>query len=311
MRKYKEFIEDHFWIRDKEFNVVPFILNVPQQKYYQMLLDTYGMAPKGVAGFNGAREIILKARQEGFTSLIEAMFTADFLETPNSVSICIAHDRESTKKLFSKVHFYIDSYLKTKLKEENIDVNESTLNGARKYLLETDSKTEIRNKLNGAEFYIKTAGAKVGARGDTAKNILFSECAFYSDTDILSADEIIEGSLQQVPQDFGMVFIESTANGVGNYYHKTWELAERGASIFVPRFFSWRENPEYTEEYMATKRKEFTTEDMFLQEYPDTPEQAFILSGNPFFDKTTLFQINQFAGERQPIYQGSLLKRNA
>ena len=81
----KAFIEGEFTIVDKENKEIPFRLNSVQQKYYNALTTEYG------SGMDGAREIILKARQEGFSSLILAMFACDFITIPNSVSICISH----------------------------------------------------------------------------------------------------------------------------------------------------------------------------------------------------------------------------
>ena len=83
-----------------------------------------------------------------------------------------------------------------------------------------------------------------------------------------------------------MIFIESTANGLDNYYQKTWEQAERGESTYKPRFFGWREM--YSEKWIAEKKKEFPTEALWKQEYPETPEDAFISSGTPYFDNNIL-----------------------
>jgi len=287
--KYKEFIEEYFLIRNKKSEVVPFKFNVVQHTYYNMLNEEH-------PNMQGARQIILKARQEGFTSFISALFATDFLFRPNSVSVIIAHDRETTKKIFKKIHFYLDSYCHKAFGQD------------RNVILKTNSDTSLENNINGAQFYIRTAGAKVGARGDTVNNLHFSECAFYPDTDIITAKEIVEGSLQQVPLGTGMVFIESTANGVGNYYQKTWELAKAGSSTYTPRFFSWHDFPEYTDEYMERKRKEFSSEAMFKQEYPATEKEAFILSGSGFFDSATLFAMQDDIID--PIYSGDLLSIN-
>jgi len=150
----KAFIEGEFTIVDKDNQEVPFRLNPVQEKYYNVLSAEHGK------NMDGAREIILKARQEGFSSLILAMFAADFITIPNSVSICISHDRGATEKLFRKVHHYIESYCQ----KNGFNVKE---------YLSVDTKSELENATNKAFFYIKTAGSKVGARGGTALNIHF------------------------------------------------------------------------------------------------------------------------------------------
>lgn len=273
-KKYKEFIEKHFSILDKDTQrPVPYSFNIVQDKYYKILQEEH-------TGMEGIREIVLKARQEGISSFVLALFTVDFLLIPYSVSICISHRKDSTDLLFKKVKFYIDSYCKVK----DIDPQK---------ILKLDNKNVIENASNDAVFYIGTAGAKVGGRGGSARNILFSECAFYQDTELVTAREIVIATSQQIPQDKGMIFIESTANGMDNFYQREWERAMlppdrdgQKKSVYNPRFFSWDEF--YTEEWVNKKKKEFPNEALWKQEYPKTPDDAFISSGTPYFDNQIL-----------------------
>ena len=160
---YKKFIEHYFMVIDREEQVpVPFILNKVQKKYLEML-------QQGYPDQEGIREIILKARQQGFSSFILALFTADFIMRPYSVSICISHRRDSTELLFKKVRFYLESYLQKKAEEEKKIYTEETL----KSWLASDNKGMITNSTNDATFYIGTAGAKVGGRGGSARNVHF------------------------------------------------------------------------------------------------------------------------------------------
>lgn len=237
----------------------------------------------------GIRDMVLKARQEGMSSFILALFAVDFLLVPYSVSICISHRKDSTDLLFKKVKFYIDSYCAKK-----------GMNATQ--LLKSDNKNLIENASNHASFYIGTASAKVGGRGGSAKNILFSEAAFYQDTELITAREMIVGTAQQVPQDHGMVFIESTANGEGNFYQLEWERASRKESAYSPRFFGWQEF--YGPEWVEKKKTEFPTEAMWRQEYPATPDEAFITSGSPYFDVQILNEMLQHAPA--PITQGRI-----
>lgn len=282
-RKYKEFIQQYFSILDRETQKpVPFKFNVVQEKYYDMLQGEY-------PDMEGLREIVLKARQEGMSSFVLALFAVDFLMSPYSVSICISHRKDATDLLFRKVKFYIDSYCA----KVGIDP---------KSLFKSDNKNLMENATNGAVFYIGTAGAKVGGRGGSAKNILFSECAFYQDTELITAQEIVVGTAQQVPQGKGMIFIESTANGMDNYYQQTWEKASRSESIYKPRFFSWKEF--YSQEWVDEKRKEFPTDAMWKQEYPLEPDDAFIASGTPYFDNLILKEM--LSERKEPVAIGKI-----
>ena len=74
-QKIKEVIETSFPIVNKLSMEVPFILKPAQLKFMESMTG---------------RDIILKARQEGFSSLILAIFTYDFLFKPNSVSMSLS-----------------------------------------------------------------------------------------------------------------------------------------------------------------------------------------------------------------------------
>ena len=195
LKNYRKFIEDHFMILDHDTQKpVPFRFSykgakgedhVVQERYYDILLEEYD-------NFEGIREIVLKARQEGISSFVLALFAVDFLMNPWSVSICISHRKDSTDLLFKKVKFYIDSYCSKK----GLDP---------RTFLKSDNKNLIENATNNAVFYIGTAGARVGGRGGSAKNILFSECAFFADTEFITAQEMVMGTAQQVPQGKGSI----------------------------------------------------------------------------------------------------------
>ena len=283
MIDYKSFIQDNFAILDYHSQQpVPFKFKAVQNKYYDLLWRDY-------PNFEGLREIVLKARQEGFSSLILALFTVDFIMVPHSVSICISHRKDSTEQLFRKVKFYIESYC--------------VKNGfSLKDYLKTDNKGFIESRANNATFYIGTAGAKVGGRGGSARNIHFSECAFYQDTELITASEIVVATSQQVPQGKGMIFIESTANGEGNYYQKEWERAAAKESVYIPRFFGWEEF--YTKEWVERKRQEFPNERLWKQEYPNDADEAFISSGSPYFDNSLLQAMMK--ANMKPLYQGRI-----
>lgn len=276
---YKKFIEDNFSILDYERQQpVPFRFDRGPDKRVQ---DIYNdILTEEYPTMEGVREIVLKARREGMSSYILALFTVDFLLRPYSVSICISHKRDVTELLFKQVKFYLESFINKQNEKHGTKLVMSDYLG-------TETKGMMENKLNRAVFYIGTAGSKVGGRGGYATNIHFSEAAFYQDTELITAEEMISGTAQQVPLGKGKIFIESTANGEGNYYHGEWQRAyiDRTSS-YRPRFFGW--DLFYTEAQVQERRKEFRTDSMWMQEYPRTPEEAFRVTGSPFFDVNML-----------------------
>jgi hypothetical protein len=290
---YKRLIETGFDIIDKKGNRQKFILNLVQDKYLELLNNDY-------SDWEGIRENILKARKEGFSSLIDAIFTVDFLARSNIGAQIISHNDKETSILFNRVHFFVNSFCE----KRGLD---------RKQILDTDQHNFLRNRQNGSFIFIGTAGAKILGRGPTLQNIHWSEVGFYSNTEILSAEKLIAGAEQQVATRVGKIFRESTGNMWGDYYWKECERARKGETPFKFRFFAWFEDPDnrlpvenidFTPEehnlmekfnldkaqiyWYRQKMKEFSTGVLGMREYPFTPEEAFLTSGSSFFDPEAL-----------------------
>lgn len=234
-----------FDIVDKAGQVVSFIPN----KFQLELLET--MTNKN---------LILKSRQIGFTSLILAIFTVDFLLTENSRSVCISHDGPSATKLLDRVKYFIDS-----AESKGLKIN-----------LKYNSRNELVNADKNSSFYIGMAGSKSFGRGDTLSNLHLSEFAFYPDP-----ERLLSSALQAVVPD-GKTFIESTACGL-NFFKTLWDESKRGVRPFKTHFFG---NNFYSEAFLLEKKSELG--DQFPQEYPATDLEAFLSSGNPFFDRDAM-----------------------
>ncbi len=269
MTNYRALIEKYFLIDEpKTGQLVPFKLNNVQLHFYEQL-RSLGL-DRGLS--QPIREIVLKARREGMTSFILALFAADDILTkePTETTV-ISYKDDATKTFRKRYKNYILSYFKNKY---NI-IEEGKI-------FEVDSGGELVLKHNNARFYCGTASARVGGRGGTVQKLLFSEAAFYPDSAVMKAGEIIEGTMRQVDINSGWVFVESTANGYGNHYEKMWTQALNKDSRFNARFFGWREF--YTEQEFELIKSEFTDKRLIPQEYPNDPDEAFLTSSINFFD---------------------------
>lgn len=283
---YQKFIEANFSIKNKGGRVVPYLFNKPQDLYFLGLVQYYGQELQGI------RDIILKGRKMGFSSVILAMFAADFLlEDFPIASVCIANTKDETKKLLARARFFIESALEKK--GQKLDD-----------ICDTSNTNEIINRLNGASFVIGTAGSKTALRVDSVQNLHFSEAAHFQDSDVITARETIEGALQMVDQGIGKVFIESTANGYGNYYQKLETKARKSPDAATFRSVFFAAHQLYTPEWLAQKEREFTTKEMYWQEYPDTPEHAYMSSGSKFFDSLGIEYLQSL--QRAPIESGRI-----
>lgn len=276
----REIIESMFFIVNKAGKKVPFILNDIQLDFYNN---------------RTMRDDVLKARKEGLSSLILAIFTVRFLFVPNIVCACVSHTEEDTKRLFGKVKYFID-------------------NLPFKVELSKQSAGTLRLDSQNSDFIVGTAGSKTFARGDTIHQLHLSEFAFYPSWDMVT------GVINAVPDgDNTWVVKETTANGYGNPHHQAWEQEKRGESIFKPHFYGWHDHDEYvrnadnfipdmdesnlkiaydlSDEQLAWRRwkitsmqptQEYSREDLFRQEFPISDSEAFLSTGRPVFDPKTL-----------------------
>jgi len=246
---YKEFIEENLNIVNKEGQEVPFVLNPIQNKY--LLDDTQWY------------DYILKARQQGFSSLILAIFTADFLLKENSRSVVVADIADNAQELLDRVKFFIKSYERK---------NEITIP------LKYNSKYELFYEAMNTRYTIGTSTNIDFGRSKTITNLHFSEFNFYNDSEALLA-----GALQAVVPTNYKVIIETTANGY-NEGKTLWDACERGEKPFKPLFYP--ASRFYDQEFLERKRKELGR--LYPQEYPETAVEAFITSGDTYFDKASL-----------------------
>lgn len=242
-KKYERFIEERLQILNKQGEVVPFLLNKPQKRFIELATG---------------RDILLKARQEGFSSEIGGIFTGDFIFDPNSHSVVIADISENAIGLLDKVKFYLRSY------EQKTGI---------KIPLKYNSKYELENELIESKYTVGTAENVEFGRSKTIKNLHMSEAAFYKHFNDLLA------SVGQAVRPDGRTVIETTANGF-NEFKTFWDDSEKGLTGYNPIFF--RASDFYDYEFLEQKKKELKRK--FTQEYPESPEEAFITSGNPFFD---------------------------
>lgn len=248
---YKRFIQDNLDIVNKEGNLVPFHLNQIQNKF--LTEDT-----------SNGKDIILKARQQGFSSLILGIFLADFIIKENTYNVVVADDTDNAKGLLKRVKDYLKSWgLKN-----SIDVDK---------MLKYNSKYELYFEEQNSTYHIGTAQNTNFGRSKTITNLHLSEAAFYP-----HFDEIIAGAMQAVVPD-GRVIIETTANGF-NRFKEYWDETTRRETPFKAHFYPAQDF--YTPEFLEKKEQELGR--MYRQEYPATPMEAFITSGETYFDQEAL-----------------------
>lgn len=240
------------------------------------------------------KNLILKARQLGFTTLIQILFLDYAMFTPNLNIGVLAHTDEAAKKIFKKIKFAYDR-LPPILRQANPT---------------TSSSVREMTLANGSTITVGTS-----MRGDTIHYLHVSEygkiCAKFPDR----AEEIVTGTFPAVP-DTGIIFIESTAEGRdGDFFRKSNRaeaLHNAGTKLsnkqFRFHFFPWHEEDGYQMEpagviisqkeheyfdaleaqlektitpaqrawWISTRDETFSGQDERMwQEYPSTSKEAF------------------------------------
>lgn len=260
----------------------PFILNEAQ-------MYIHGRLEKQIEDTGKVRAIVLKGRQQGVSTQIGGRFMQKTTHNKGVRAFILTHDGESTNALFEMTdRFY------------------SNLPPQVQPLTSKANAKELQFESLDSGYKIGTAGNKAVGRGQTIQYFHGSEVAFW-----MNASEHTKGIMQAVPDAAGTEVIwESTANGVGNFFHEQWKLAEKGQSEFQAIFVPWFWQSEYRkilpegfkltneEELLATqydldneqmfwrrmKVAELTTDGVdgsraFKQEYPMNAAEAFQVSG--------------------------------
>lgn len=302
--QYRRFIQDFFLI-DKAATgeLVEFKFNKVQNKYYNELVRDYDIEKKGLTV--PVRENILKARREGFSSVVLGIFCADDIRNDNPTETSVISYKDDATDTFKRRYrtFALSFFARKKLdvSVEEIKKRPAILDIAAKKFLAVDSGHEIIFAHNKAHFYCGTASAKVGGRGGVLQKLLFSEIAYYPDTEIMTAKEIVEGTMRQVDISSGWVFCESTENGRGTYQYKMWQNAKQKLSRFINRFYGAGEF--YSAEEMKLIKSEFVDMDMFKREYPMTEDDLFASSLLSYVSEEKLKILQEYAGaKRELIY---------
>lgn len=295
----KFFIERFFWIVDKERVKVPFKFNSVQNKYYQE---------------RSHKDLILKARKEGITSLGAAIWAHACLFLPNSRCVIVSHEEDSTQRIFQKVKYYLD----------NMGIGSIKF----KVELEDNSKKQISFPGTGSSFWIGTAGSTSFGRGDDITHLWCSEVPWWKNQDLLTG--LLEAC---VPSAWTV--LESTANGVGEAFHRMWKESQdpQSGSTWKRHFFPWYDDPSYrsrlpegvpvvwtdAEKQMKAeyklddeqvywyrkKRSDMADKEMMPQEFPSSPQEAFIASGRPVLDQKALAEMESKC--RKPEFRGELI----
>lgn len=261
--------------------LVKLVPNKPQLRLLSLMADDWNHD-------RPLRYIVLKARQMGFSTIIEAFIFVVTLFQPNKKAVIVADCSENASSLFDMSKLYYDKFEAGILPP-----------------LKAKNKNILQTATTNSSIRVLCVGDNTG-RSKSLQFLHLSEFAFWP-----NAEGTMTSLLRTVSatNKKSAIFIESTANGY-NSFKTRWDKAVAGDSPYKPIFFPWFEMEEYrlpydghvyTPEELAVKEKygldddqmqwrKYQIQDMdgdinrFHQEYPSCPEEAFLSTGNSTFD---------------------------
>ena len=216
-------------VKDKAGTIVPFNANQDQLEY---LDNMHGL------------DLVLKARQKGFTTIIQLDFLDDCLFNPNISAGVIAHNLNDAKSFFAdKIKF----------------AYETLPQAFRDLVPATQDAADSMKFGNGSSIRVGTS-----LRSGTLQRLHVSEygklCAKYPE----KAREVKSGAFNTV-QAGQRIVVESTAEGQGGHFYELSQEAQakqaQGAELtvldFKFHFSPWWTSPEYTLDGDVLITKEF------------------------------------------------------
>mgnify|MGYP004442364243 CR=1 FL=1 len=297
---------------------VPFVLNAPQRRVLA-LFEQQRLSRQPI------RAILLKARQWGGSTLVQMyMAWIQTVHCENWHSLICAHVKDSAANIRGMYTKLLDCY-----PEE---------------LWEGDEKPCFRpfeRSMNtrliagrGCRVTIGSSEAQEASRGADLAMAHLSEVAFWKETRLRSPEDLIRAVCSGIAlSELTFIVLESTANGVGSYFHNEWLRAEGGLSDKMALFVPWHEIEIYRMEvtdaealwqslteyerglwrdgltleqiaWYHRKSLEYPDHRRMMAEYPTTPVEAFSCSGFGVFEAADVERLR--AGCALPPQRGQL-----
>lgn len=291
---FKHYASRCLKISTKDGLIKPLSLNRAQEFMHSRLEEQKRRTGK-------VRALILKGRQQGCSTYVGGRYYHLATHSFGVQAFILTHALSATNNLFKMAQrFY-----------------KNTPELVRPAVTTNNSKELIFGALDSG-YKLGTAENKSVGRSATIQLFHGSEVAFWA-----NAAEHASGILQAVPDaENTEIILESTANGIGNYFHQMWQKAESNQSDFIAIFIPWFWQEEYrraipedfvlseseleirelyklNNEQIAWRRYKIVDlsvngidgEKSFKQEYPCNAEEAFQISGeNSYIDSTLVMK---------------------
>ena len=237
----------------------------------RILFNLYPFQDKVLHLFKDHQYIItLKSRQLGISTLASAYSLWLMIFHKDKNVLALATTQATARNLVTKVIFMYDQLPKW-LRLASVEKN----------------KLSLRLK-NGSRIAAKSSNSDA-ARSEAVSLLLIDEAAFI--------DNIQETftAAQQTLATGGQCMALSTPNGIGNWFHQTWEKAESGENSFLPIKLPWTVHPERNQDWREQQDSDLGPR-MAAQEC----DCDFLSSGETVFEPDDLIYYEQ-TYQKEPL----------
>lgn len=319
LHQVQTFLE-HLPIRDRDTGrMINFRLNPNQQIVMDRLKAQYD---KGKPLWY----ICLKSRRVGMSALADALLTCHCLGKKNAEALIVAHQYKSSTALFQIPKMLVQGLPFA-------------------VPIPTQHKIVFNHPSGNSTLSLATAGSTQGGRGLTLSALHLSEAAFFPGSD--SFTSLIPAVSYNPDTILVLESTANGRVGPGEAFYQYWQAAVEGRNEFIPIFLSWLDDPgafrpsseakgapadaEEKEVMAFIKARGDHSKDQILQriawrrwaletrcqgmvemlhqEFPITPEEAFVSTNAPAFDKTELSYARSTC--KPPLAEGLLVRDSA
>ena len=259
------------------------LLNPEDPWYWQReVLDDWLSSPKSIA---------LKARQIGITWLASGYGLWLMLYKPGTKVLAVSINESEAIKVVNRVwdmYLSLPEHLRNGVKVEKPKINRPS------------KQIQLEHRDGRISTMIGLPSTPNAGHGETAALVILDE---FSRQEF--AQETWKACLPTTQKEGGRVVVISTGNGRGtNWFYQLWANSEE--YNLVKRFLPWSLHPDRDENWYEAHATGLPDADRGEQ-YPKTPEEAFILTGRPYFDVQALMEYDKLIPE--PIYRGDFQEK--
>ena len=281
---------------------IKFVLNAPQRRLLA------AMEQQRTAG-KPVRVILLKARQWGGSTLVQMyMAWIQIVIHKQWNSLICGHLRQASHAIKRMYNTLLSNY-----PSEYID------DGVKLQFRNFEGSSTVQ-QLCGRDclLVLGSSRSEDAVRGYDLAMAHLTEVAFWASTPMHSPEDVVRsvsGTVSLMPDT--VVVYESTANGVGNFFHNEWIRAKADGgdkvAIFVPWYeielyrmpvsdaaALWQVLDDYERDlwnkgctlemlqWYHTKRREYSSHALMMAEFPSNDIEAFSGTGKCIFDLDVL-----------------------